>query len=190
MSDFITVRLSRPITSLHVLDDCPASVGEGQADVRSEPVPKPSPDVEAQKAMLSQTCQALDSAVAKLNEFYDQLLVEHKEEIARLSVEIARRILVQKVENGDYEIQSIIKEVLQNAPSRHDVIVHLNPDDFAQCQKALHQEEQDGAFDGIQFVCDGSVGRAECLLETPKGIIKSLINENLERIGQALQKAS
>jgi flagellar biosynthesis/type III secretory pathway protein FliH len=189
MSDFITVRLSRPITSLHVLEDYPASVRGGQADVRSEPAPRPSPDLEAQEAVLSQTCQALNNAAAKLNEFYDKLLVEHKEEIAKLSIEIARRILVHKVENGDYEIQSIIKEALQNAPSRHDVIVHLHPEDFAQCQKVLHQEEQDGAFDGIQFVSDWSVGRAECFLETPKGIIKSLIDENLERIGQALQKA-
>ena len=190
MSDYITVRLSRPIASVHVLDDCPASVGDSQAVVRSDLSQESSPDLEAHKAKLSQACQALISAAAKLDEFYGKLFVEHKEEIAKLSVEIARRILAQKVENGDYEIHSIIQEALQNAPSRHDVIVHLNPEDYAQCQKALHQEGQDGALDGIQFVSDWSVGRAECLLETPNGIIKSLINENLERIGRALQKAS
>jgi hypothetical protein len=31
--------------------------------------------------------------------------------------------------------------------------------------------------------------RAECLLETPKGIVESLIDEHLERIGKALKTA-
>ncbi len=189
MSDFITVRLSQPIASVHVLDDYSASAGDQQTDVRLDLPQTLSSDLEAQKVAFSQACQALKSAAAKLDEFYDNVFKEHREEIAKLSVEIARRILVQKVENGDYEIVSIVKEALKNAPSPHDVIVHLNPEDHAQCQKALHQTQQDGAFNGIQFVSDWSVGRAECLLETPKGIIKSLIDENLERIGQALQKA-
>jgi flagellar biosynthesis/type III secretory pathway protein FliH len=141
--------------------------------------------------MFSQACQALNSAVAKLNEFYDKVFTEHREDIAKLSVNIARKILMQKVDNGDYEIESIVKEALKSAPSRHDIIVHLNPEDHAQCCKALKQEQgqQDGVFVDIQFVSDWSIGRAECLLESPKGIIKSLIDENLERISKALARS-
>jgi flagellar biosynthesis/type III secretory pathway protein FliH len=65
----------------------------------------------------------------------------------------------------------------------------LNPEDLAHCRKAQQQDEQGGALVGIKFVADPNVGRAECLLESPKGIIKSLIDENLERIGKALRKA-
>jgi flagellar biosynthesis/type III secretory pathway protein FliH len=191
MSDPIVISLSRPITSVTVLDDCPASVGGEQADYRVDSPKDPSPDLEAQKAMFTQACQTLNGAAAKLNEFYDKVLVEHREEIAKLSVEIARKILVQKVENGDYEIESIIKEALKNAPSRHDVVVHLNPEDHARCRKGLRQEqdEKDSAFAGVKFVSNPNIGRAECLLETPKGVVKSLIDENLERISQALKKA-
>ena len=189
MSEPITVPLSRPVTSVRVLDGCPApQVGrECQADSLIDP----SPDIKAQKAMFSQACQALNSAAAKLTEFYEKVFMEHREEIAKLSVEIARKILVHKVEDGDYEIEAIVKEALKNAPVSHDVIVHLNPEDHAQCRKALEQEQeqQDSVFVGIQFVSDWSIGRAECLLETPKGIVKSLIDENLERISQALKKA-
>jgi flagellar biosynthesis/type III secretory pathway protein FliH len=63
--------------------------------------------------------------------------------------------------------------------------VHLNPEDLEKCQKA-QQHEQSGVLAGIKLIPDPNIGRAECLLESPKGIIKSLIDDNLERIGKAL----
>ena len=96
---------------------------------------------------------------------------------------------MQKVENGDYEIEPIIKEALNNAPSGQDVIVHLNPEDLEKYQKA-QQDKPGGVLAGIKFIPDPNIGRAECLLENPKGIIKSLIDDNLERIGKALGNAN
>ena len=113
--------------------------------------------------------------------------VEHKDEIAKLSVEIARKVLMQKVENGDYEIESIVKEALNNAPTRQDLVVRLNPQDLEQLQKA-QQEQPGGDLAGIKFVPDPDIGRAECLLESPKGIIESLIDKHLERVSEALKK--
>ena len=94
---------------------------------------------------------------------------------------------MQKVENGDYKIEPIIKETLSSAPVRQDVVVRLNPADLAEWQK-LRENEPGEDFTGIKFVPDASIGRAECVLETPKGIIESLINQHLEQIGKALRK--
>ena len=96
--------------------------------------------------------------------------------------------MAQEVQEGDYEIESIVKEALKNAPTRQDVVVHLNPEDLVQCQK-VQQEDSTGALSGIKFVADPKIGRAQCLLETPKGIIESVIDEHLEQIGKALEKA-
>src|SRR4030067_522779 len=74
-----------------------------------------------------------------------------------LSVEIARKILMQKVENGDYEIESIIKEALKNAPGSQDVIVHLNPEDLEKCQKA-QQDGPGGVLAGIKLIPDPNIG--------------------------------
>ena len=186
MSNLTTITFRKPITSARILDNYPASDSREPADVQTGTRDIPSLDLETEKAMFSQTCQVLSSAVDQLNELYNKIFVEHREEIARLSVEIARKILVQKVTNGDYEIESIVKETLKNTPSHHDVVVHLHPEDLARCRKA--QDESGTVFDGVRFVSDAGIERAECLLETPKGIVQSLIDENLERIGQALMK--
>ena len=194
MSQTLTVNLNKPIISAKVLDDYAGGVGSkmsgpGRADSEANTEQIPIQDLEAQKAVFSQACQTLNGVIAKFNQFCDKLYVEHREEIARLSVEIARKILMQKVENGDYEIESIIKEALKNVPGSQDVIVHLNPEDLEKCQKA-QQDEPGGVLAGIKLIPDPNIGRAECLLESPKGIIKLLIDDNLERIGKALEKAN
>ena len=192
MPGTLTVHLERPIASAKVHANCPDGIraessGRGTVDSGQSVEQISIQDVEAQKAAFSQACQAVNSVAAKLNEFYDKVFVEHREEIARLSVEIARKILVQKVEDGDYEIESIVKEAINNAPVHQDVVVHLNPEDLVQYQK-LQQDERSEDFAGIKFVPDPNIGAAECLLETPKGIIESVIDQHLDQVGKALKK--
>lgn len=177
MSQNLTVHLEKPIVSVRILDDsAKKSLITDYAEENKE------------LKSLESAKSAIKNVVDKLNQFYDRLFAEHKEEIARLSVEIARKILMQKVQDGDYEIEAIVKEALENAPTRQDVVVHLNPEDHLLCQKA-QQDEPNGDLAGIKFVSDQNIGRAECLLETPKGMIESLIEEHLERIGKALKTA-
>lgn len=197
MAGTFTVNLLKPVTSVSIIEDhkvlqndtsttveqCnnsqPASAIETQLSLKQ--------DLHQQKAELKQVCQTLNNLVDKLNKFYSDVLSTHKEQIAKLSIEIARKILMQKVHKGDYEIEPIIEEVLKNAPAHQELVVHVNPTDLAQCQKT-QQDDPNGAFASIKFVADTNIGRAECLLESPKGIIKSFIEEHMERISEALSK--
>ncbi len=191
MSGTVTTKLDRPITQVRILDNNGAdakSIAGGTADSLAGDNRDIKQDIETQQAVFSQVCQALNGLRAKLDEFCNKIFAEHREEIAKLSVEIARKILVQKVKDGDYEIESIIKEALKNTPTHKDMVAHLNPEDLKQYQKA-QQEKPDSDLSGIKLIPDPNVGRAECILENPKGIINSLIDKQLEKIGQALEKA-
>ena len=193
MTHTLTVSLGKPITSAEFIEESAIGVsspvtGLTEADSATNAVQISAQDSQVQKNTFSQTCQAIDGVVTKLNQFYEKVFAEQKEEIAKLSVEIARKVLMQKVKEGDYEIQTIIKEALNSAPTKQDIVVHLNPEDLTECQKAI-QNEPDGTLANIKFVSDSNIGRAECLLESPKGTIESLINEHLDRISKALKKA-
>jgi len=189
MSQTLTVRLEQPIASAQLLTGTgTAASAQSAGDSVARIAPVSSGDSASQRAAFLQASKALNSAVAKLGKFYEDLFAGQKGEIARLSVEIARKILMQKVETGDYRIESIVQEALENTPSRTDVVIHLNSEDLDQCQKA--QEDAGGTlFDGVRFVADPAIGRAECVVESPRGITKFLIEENLERISKALTKA-
>ena len=195
MAATLTINLAKAIRSAVILGYGPSSgpAPPGAAselnavNPGSQAVQSPELKLEAEKAVFSQVNQMLKGVVAKLNAFCDEAFAVHKEEIARLSVEIARKILAQKAKDGDYEIESIIKEALNNAPVRQDVVLHLNPEDLCQYQK-LQQDEPSEDLAGVKFVPDSNIGRAECMLETPKGIIESLIDQDLEQVGNALKK--
>lgn len=191
MTRTLTVNLGKPIASAKFLAGSAEAIGnklDGNAQNNSQ---ERTGQVLMQESGtingFSHAFQAINGVVTKLNQFYNKVFTEQKEDIARLSVEIARKVLMQKVEDGDYKIESIIKEALNNAPTRQDIVVHLNPEDLKECQNAL-KKNPDIVLADVKFVSDTNIGRAECLLESPKGIVESLINEHLERIGKALKK--
>lgn len=178
MSQTLTVRLEGPIASVNILDNRPGGMPEGSDLAQNS---------ESGQAGFSQTCRVLKAVIDKLNRFYDRVFSEHREQIAKLSVEIARKILAQKVQDGDYEIESIVQEALKNVPSRDGITVRLNPEDLAQLEKL--RQDNGGDFSGVKFVADANVGRAGCVLETGRGIIESVIDKHLEQINGALKKA-
>jgi len=193
MSHTLTIHIEKPIVSAtisEIADGTPFSdVTDGNEGSEGVIVTAGNEQVaQAQNAALSEACQVLKSLIDKLNQFYERLFSEHKEAIAKLSVDIARKILVQSVQDGDYRIADIVKEALTNAGSHKDIVVHLNPKDLEECQK-LQKETDSSALEGLELVSDSSIGAAQCRIESPKGIIESLIEQHLERIGKALENA-
>lgn len=180
-----TVKLIKPIESLRVIQtptiviDVPASQDEsGQGETN---------ELESQKQRCAQVLQTLEAVATNLQLVYEKAIVEHRQAIAKLAVEIARKILVQKVKDGDYQIESIVQEALNNAPTRQDIVVRLNPQDLARCREI--QQPEDGPFAGVKFIADPGIGPAQCVVDTPKGKVESLIDEHLEQVARALSKA-
>ena len=185
MSQTLTVHLERPVTSVRILDGYGSNAESSVTDGMN-----PAANVEqttAQKNLYSDLCRTLQGLIAKVNRFYDEIFAGQKEEIAKLSVEIARKILIQKVQDGDYEIESIVKAALKNAPAHDSLVVHLNPEDLAAYRKA-QDDDTDGTLGDIKLLADADIGRAECVLESDKGVIKSLVDEHLKQIEKALKK--
>jgi len=194
MSATLAINLAGPIRSAAISNTRSPALGSEAAVYRdndtgseSDAIESPEQRLDAQEAAFRQVNQMLKNTAAKLNKFFDRAFAAHKDDIAKLSVEIARKILAQRVKDGDYDIESVIREAISNAPERHDLVVHLNPEDLSQYDK-LRQAEPGADLAGVKFVPDANIGRAECLLETPKGIIESLIDQHLEQVGNALMK--
>ena len=88
-------------------------------------------------------------------------------------------------ENGNYDIEAIVTKTLNSAPTRKDLVVYLHPEDFGKFQKL---QQDGGSLSGVAFAEDANIGKAECRLESPKGKIASLIDEQLIQIEEALTK--
>jgi flagellar biosynthesis/type III secretory pathway protein FliH len=180
MPETLTIHLARPITAA-CLADAPGPSTQpmtGESAIRNS---------EGRSQEFDPLCGLVKSLADKLSRLYEETIANHHSEIARLAVEIARRILAQRVANDDYDIQLVVEEALKRAPTHQNVVVRVNPQDLTACQK-LQQDNTDGPLAQLEFVADRSIARADCLVETPKGIVKSFVEQHLERIGEALMK--
>lgn len=180
MPTMLTVNLDRPVVAASVLT---ASSGRRAAQPADAAV---TAELSAQIERYRVLCVTLQNAVARVHQFYDELFAGHSEAIARLSTEIARKVLMRNIADGDYEIEAIVTEVLKNAPGSDDVVIRLNPQDLTDCR--VIQQAEGSLISGVELLADPDIGRGECVLESPKGIIKSRIDEHLQRIGRALEK--
>ncbi len=198
MTQVATIKIESPIKSIHVVGDADRMGTSEVLDDLSVNPGSPSQslidqasalEIEGLKAQLQQQHQLLESIIAKLTEHYETALSAHREDIAKLSVEIARKILIQKVEDQDYDIEAVIQQALSHAPCSQDVVVHISPTDNALCQE-LQQAQPNSTLASIQFVADDTIAPAECLVETPKGSVKSCIDDHLDQIAKALIKGS
>ncbi len=162
------------------------SDGGASAAAQSTELAVQMQEMETQKQLYRDACAALQQAAARLERLYDDIFAGHSEAIARLSVEIARKVLLRNISDGDYQIELIIKEALASIPESAGSVVRLNPHDLSALQ-AL-QAAGDETLSGVKLTADPSIGRAECVVESPKGMMKLLIDEHLEQISKALTK--
>ncbi len=182
MSGTPTIKLAGPVDSVELIDSTLEGPQSFEVNIEGGTAVEP----ETLKQQYAQAIQALQATAKKLQVVCNRMIVEHRQAIAKLAVEIARKILAQKVQEGDYKIETIVQEALNNSPTRQDIVVRLNPQDLSRLQQI---QGDSGTFDGVKFVADAGIGPAQCVIETPKGKVESLIEEHLEQVSRALGKA-
>lgn len=196
MPQTLSIRLSQPITACRCVEaaaseSVEASVsgmeGKELATLKAEQQ-KTLCTVKEQEQNLTQLCTTLSSIVGQLNDLHRETIAQNRSNIAKLAVEIARKILAWKIQTRDYDIHAVIEEALKRAPTHQELTVRVHPEDLPRCQQ-LQQEQADSPFAELNLVADWAVAQAGCLIETPKGVVRSFVEEHLGRIGEALEKA-
>ena len=175
------VQLNKPFSAVRIVTEG-AAVSQTAAEQAAL-----TQELRMQMGLYRDACAVLQTAAARLNQAYDEFFAAHNEAIARLSVEIARKVLMRNITDGDYEIETIIKEALGSVPDSAGLVVRLNPGDLSDLQ-AL-QQAGDESLAGVKLTADAAVGRAECVVESSKGMIKLMIEDHLDQISKALTKA-
>lgn len=187
MPQTLTIRLAGPVAAVRVIDaqDLSRRVQQRECETRNK-----TSETENQKQLqeLGRLCALAGDIADKLRRLHEEAVASHRSDLARLAVEISRKILARRVGSGDYDIQAVIEEALKHTPTHQNILVRVNPQDLPQCQK-LQQAGGGGPFAALEFVADRTIARADCVVETPKGIVKSFVEQHLERIVEALARA-
>ena len=173
----VSLQLNMPIQSARVINE-EAKPSTDQTTPNAETLTRQSQQVDT-------LCNALQRAAENLERYTEELFLSHKEQIVRLSIEIASKILAKDQQTQNYEIEKIVSQALQTVPASRQTTIRLNPDDLKTIQQMIDANKFK-APEGVHFTGDASIGPAECMIETDHGVIEYLIEEHLKQVASAL----
>ena len=182
MPDRLEIQFDRPLASV-------AAIRSEQADPDQEQARRQMQEqVNAELAEFRTARGALARAQAQFQDLHVQFCHEAEQQLLGLSMEIAKKVLMQEIKAGRHEVDPIVREALSRLPARADAVVHLHPDDLVRCELACQGEDVSGA-DKISFVGDAGIRRGECLVRTSHGTVESSIDGHISEIAQALAES-
>lgn len=141
--------------------------------------------LEQQKQQVASAVAGLGAAVGQLQQLREQIVAEAEQELLAAAVELAGLICAQQIEAGNVKIDPILEQALTRLPARQNIRIHLNPQDFQQCQLAQAHEDSD-AHSCYEFIQDPQIQPGECLLETDEASVEHTVDESLQTLQDAL----
>ena len=134
-------------------------------------------------AEVTAAVESLEEAVRRLDGLAESLRPQIEREIAGLAIAIARKIVATEIPAGNYQIGEIVDRLMQQLPGAREVVLRLNPDDLSVFRDAWsNSRELAERLDAMRVVGDPSVGRAECIVETPAGVAELAAEKQLDDV--------
>ncbi len=139
------------------------------------------------KKRLEETAKRLDALISSLSELKGNLYREAEEEILKLSVEIARKILDKEIGLDKDMVLRSIRKATEFLTERTAIRILVNPADMHKVEEALPEIKARKKVERIELAEDPSIARGGCILETGFGSINAAIEDQLEAIARELE---
>ncbi len=140
----------------------------------------------AERASLASACAALQKAFEQIRRAHQEFFKQAEAQLPALAVDIARKVLMQEIDAGHYQIEPIVRQVLSRIAPNLNMVVHLSPADLERSELTGSSADKPGMAN-VQFVGDAEVSPGECFVETSEGVVTSSIEEHLSEIAETLK---
>ncbi|MEE9911273.1 MAG: hypothetical protein K4571_06070 [Deltaproteobacteria bacterium] len=133
---------------------------------------------------------ALASITRTLPQIKKDILEKGEEQMVKLSLAIAEKILQQEVSTRKEIIMDVLKGALKNIAETDGMKIRLNPQDFRYMMEVKKEFLQ--SFDGIRnmvFEEDSSIKRGGAVVETQFGEVDARLENQLREIKTAMLHA-
>lgn len=141
------------------------------------------------EAELAPLAQALEQALAATATLRSQLMHEAEEDLLRLSVLIARTVMLREFACDPGILAGVVRAALELTSEGGEVLVRLNPAEYALVADTPEFQALSGEKPGVVLKGDPAVGRAGCLVESARGTIDAGVDAQLDDILRRLAEA-
>lgn len=137
-------------------------------------------------AEVAKVTGALAQALMSAASLRAQLMHEAEEDLLKLSVLIARKVMLRELSCDPGIMAGLVRGALEVASDREGIVVRLNPDEYQVVANCRDFEELLREDPRISLKADTAIGPAGCLIETVRGNIDAGVDAQLEEIFRRL----
>jgi flagellar assembly protein FliH len=130
--------------------------------------------------------EALAQALLATGSLRARLLHESEEDLLKLAVLIARTIMLREVSCDPAFLATVVRGAVDLASDGGEVVVRLNPDDYAKVANRPEFAGLSGDKRRITLKGDPAVAGAGCLVETVRGNIDAGLDAQLDEVFRRL----
>jgi flagellar assembly protein FliH len=131
------------------------------------------------EALLKQYAQTLE----ELASLRKQVLSASEQEVVRLALEIARKVVKREVTIDEDIILALVKVAMNRLGEESVMTVRLNPRDVQSILRSRNAADRGNVLnEAIKLVEDPLISRGGCLIETQSGIIDARVEEQFKEI--------
>lgn len=134
-------------------------------------------------APLRETAERMAAHVEELAGLRRKLRREAEEDLVRLAVAIARRILRRELTAEPSAILGIVKAALERIDAREVLRIRVHPDVAFVLEDSLHRRS---APERVEVLPDGGLERGAVVIETSRGSFDASIETQLQEIERGL----
>jgi flagellar biosynthesis/type III secretory pathway protein FliH len=141
----------------------------------------------AGQVALEQLMTRLSEMARTLQSQYRQKLSEMERASLNLAVAIASRLVHQTIRNGDFGIEKLVHDMIEQLNVKEPITIYLHPEDHLSLEQRLaNRTPTDWAASAVRFVTDGSLERGCCRAEAAELQIVSRLDEQIASIHKHL----
>lgn len=116
----------------------------------------------------------------------DKALAEVEQDVLRLAVKLAEKIIGHEIERDDKTIADMVATALRHARRDEALTVRINPLDQTILEQFRERLDPSGRVRFLDFVTDPQVKRGGCLIESESGTIDAQLETQLRALERAL----
>jgi len=144
---------------------------------------------QAAAAQIEEMTRHYTDALAKLAVLKDTLRLQVEEEVVRLSVAVAKKIVHREISLDTAIIHTLVRVALERVSEKTAVTVRLNPSDY-EYMISNHSDLSKTEGREISFESDAALMRGDCLIHSETGDIDARIADEFNEVESAFFEGS
>src|SRR5262249_53931679 len=120
---------------------------------------------------ISRTLVEFMAAVSALEARQQQQLIEWQRAAVELGVTIATRIIHDKIQAGDYVVETMVRQVAGQLNTEEPITLRLHPADLQLLEKRLDGRPLFAPDTNVRLAGDPALGRGDCRAEAGETVV-------------------